>query len=277
MRIICFLSVVVVILLLSGCSATPQEETQPTEPEIYTYEELAAMPAEQLLALFIAQGLEIDESLIADLGFETIQEIFKLEFPHWRKGISSLSHLPYFDLAHQTAEIYAAICSDSADATLPPEPTLSMLPGNFELEYPMYAKGYDSISELMEDVTLIVYATPTSVEAESEFAVCYVLSVSFSSAEGVQTVKLRQMKDEHQLSIGQSVVLALSPDEGEGYYHIPAGSAGLFTANQTATAAEGALIQDLFNQFPGHPSADYEDKLKEVFDLLCNAKGDRSV
>lgn len=267
------LTIAALLVLMIGCSISPQVEAQPTEPEIYTYEELSAMPADQLLDLFISNGLEIDESLVADLGFEAIQEIFKLEFQHWRRGISSLSHLPYFELAHQTAEIYARICSDSADATLPIEPTLSILPGSFELEYPTYAKGYDSISELLEDVTLIVYATPMSIESESEFAICYVLSVSFSSVDGTQTIKVRQMKDEYQLSIGQSVVLALAPDDGEGYYHIPAGGAGLFTVNKSASTAEGALLQDLFNQFPGHPSENYEDKLKEVFDLLCSAKG----
>lgn len=268
-KVVLILITIALLILTVGCSVSPQAEILPTEPKVYTYEELVEMPEDQLLDLFVANGLEIDESLISALGMEEIQEIFKKQFEHWRRGISTLSYKAYLDLAQQTEEIYARICSDSAEATLAADPTLSILPGSFEIDSPMYAKGYDSIRELMEDVTLIVYATPMSVEAESEFAICYVLDVSFSSVEGIETIKLRQMKDEYQLSIGRSVVLALAPDEGEGYYHIPGGGAGLFTVNETATMAEGELLKDLLENSSTPPSADYEDKLKEVFDLLC--------
>ena len=46
------LAVLMGIFLLVGCSAAPQMETQPTEPEIYTYEEA------------ISNAIEVSKKLI---------------------------------------------------------------------------------------------------------------------------------------------------------------------------------------------------------------------
>ena len=161
------------------------------------------------------------------------------------------------------------LTDDVGQKTAATEPALIIPSGGFDMISPMYAKGYDSISELMEDVTLIVHAVPVSVEGESDFAICYVLEVSQASADGIETIYLRQTKDEHLLEIGQEVVLALAPDEGEGYYHIPAGSAGLFSTNEITAAVEGELLNDLLENSPAPLSANSQITLENVFDLLC--------
>ena len=99
--------VVVILVLVTGCAISELEETSNYESkEIYTYEELAALPSEQLFDLFIANGLIINDRLKQYFTEEELQELFKSEFEMWCAGISSRSDMMYFDLADKTREIY---------------------------------------------------------------------------------------------------------------------------------------------------------------------------
>lgn len=77
--------------------------------EQYTYEELSEMPAEELLNLFIQNGLVINDDLKASYTEEELQTLFKEHFDMWHIGLSALSHTMYLDLAEQTKAIYDAI------------------------------------------------------------------------------------------------------------------------------------------------------------------------
>ena len=89
--------------------------------------------------------------------------------------------------------------------------------------YACYDKGYTSVEDLLDDATLIVRATPIAIEYESDVAICWVLRIEESNREGLEVIRLRQLKDEHFIKMGQEVVLALQQDAGEGYYNIPGG------------------------------------------------------
>ena len=166
-----------------------------------------------------------------------------------------------------TSESLDAMINETARST---NGDLIIPSGTFNMVSAMYENGYESINELIDVTDLIVHAVPISVKEESEFAICYILDVRDSSIEGIETVYLRQMKDEHLLEIGQEVVLALAPDDGEGYYHIPAGGAGLFTANEATAEVEGQLRDDLLESSPAPISADAKLTLDDVFHFLCN-------
>ena len=132
----------------------------------------------------------------------------------------------------------------------------------------MCEKGYNTIDELMKDATLVVRATPTEVEVESAFAICWVMDVAESSQPGVETIRLRQVKDEYQLELGQEVVLALAPEEGdEGYYHIPGGGCGLFYPDPETGALSGKLLDSLQER---STDADAQT-LDDAFQLLAEA------
>ena len=75
----------------------------------YTYEELSDMPAEELLDLFICNGLVINDELKESFTEEELQTLFKEHFDLWHIGVSSMSHTMYMDLAEQTKEIYDII------------------------------------------------------------------------------------------------------------------------------------------------------------------------
>ena len=150
------------------------------------------------------------------------------------------------------------------DSTVPP-----MLESfDFSEADALYIRAYNTVDELMEDVTLLVRATPISIESESDFAVCLVMDVAESSIEGIETIRLRQVKDEYQLDIGEEVVLALEPDAGEGYYHIPGGGDGLFY--ETLGTPQGNLLSDLLENSPAPLSEGGSLTLEGVFDLLVN-------
>ena len=154
------------------------------------------------------------------------------------------------------------LVSDSQSMVIPPS-------SSFNIVSPMYEKGCESIEALMEDSTLVVRAVPVSVENESDFAICLVLDVIDASQSGIETIRIRQMKDEYQLTMGQEVVLALAPDEGEGYYHIPAGGAGLFYNDEATGHPAGMLLNDLLANSPAPLSADGQTTLDNIFNLLC--------
>ena len=106
---------------LVGCSQQGQQDiTTPTQnnEEIsqtdiqsegeqgYTYEELSEIPAEELLDLFIQNGLVINDDLKAAFTDEELQALFNENFHLWHTGVSARSHTMYIDLAEQTKAIF---------------------------------------------------------------------------------------------------------------------------------------------------------------------------
>ena len=132
----------------------------------------------------------------------------------------------------------------------------------------MYDKGYDTVDELLTDSVLVVRAMPVSVE--SDVAVCLVLDVEEASVAGIETIRLRQIKDEYLLEMGKEVVLALQPDAGEGYYNIPGGGCGLFRIDEETDTITGMLLDSLLEGMPAAYSANggADLSLEDVYDLL---------
>ena len=131
----------------------------------------------------------------------------------------------------------------------------------------LYMDGYDTIDELMEDATLVVRATPTQVEGESPVGICWVMDVAESSQPGLETIQLRQMKDEYLLTMGQEVVLALGQGDGDSDYYILGGGCGLFYPDPQTGALRGRLLDSLQER-----STDTDAQtLEEAFDLLAEA------
>ncbi len=133
--------------------------------------------------------------------------------------------------------------------------------------YALYVDSYDTIDELMEAAVLVVRATPTQVESESKVGICWVLDVAESSQPGVETIRLRQMKDEYQLELGQEVVLALGQEDGDSDYYILGGGCGLFYLDPATGALDGELLDSLQER-----SADADAQtLDDAFRLLTKA------
>ena len=131
----------------------------------------------------------------------------------------------------------------------------------------IYDKGYDTIDELREDTALVVRATPTQVEGESALGICWVMDVAESSQPGLETIQLRQMKDEYLLTMGQEVVLALGQGDGDSDYYILGGGCGLFYPDPETGALRGRLLDSLQER-----STDGGvQTLEEAFDLLAEA------
>ena len=106
-NLIAFVLALVCTLGLVGCQNKPNAITE--TKRTYTYEELSEMPAEELLDLFIQNGLVINDALKASFTEEEIQTLFKAHFDMWHLGVSPMSHSVYLDLAKQTKEIYDKI------------------------------------------------------------------------------------------------------------------------------------------------------------------------
>ena len=96
----------VCLLTMVGCG---QKETVSEVKTYYTYEELEALPADELLDLFIENGLVINDELKASFTEEELQILFKEGFYYWHTGICPMSWTPYFDLAKQTKAVYDEI------------------------------------------------------------------------------------------------------------------------------------------------------------------------
>jgi len=77
--------------------------------DIYTYEELSEMPAEELFDVFIQNGLVISDEMEASFTEEELQNLFKENFHLWHTGVSAHSHMMYIDLAEQTKIVYDKI------------------------------------------------------------------------------------------------------------------------------------------------------------------------
>ena len=96
----------VCLLTMAGCG---QKKTVSEEKTYYTYEELESMPADELLDLFIENGLVINDELKASFTEEELQILFKEGFHYWHTGICPMSWTPYFDLAKQAKAVYDKI------------------------------------------------------------------------------------------------------------------------------------------------------------------------
>ena len=121
---IALLLALVCVLGLVGCSQQGQQDiitpTQNNEEisqtdiqseaeQKYTYEELSEMPAEELLDLFIQNGLVISDELKQSYTEEELQSLFKEHFALWHSGVSSMDYTVYMDLAEQTKAIFDKI------------------------------------------------------------------------------------------------------------------------------------------------------------------------
>ena len=99
---IALLLALVCVLGLVGCSQQGQQDiitpTQNNEEisqtdiqseaeQKYTYEELSEMPAEELLDLFIQNGLVISDELKQSYTEEELQSLFKEHFALWHTGV----------------------------------------------------------------------------------------------------------------------------------------------------------------------------------------------
>ena len=116
------------VLGLVGCSQQGQQDIKtPTQnneeisqtdnqsegEQKYTYEELSEMPAEELLDLFVQNGLVINDELKATYTEGELQDLFKEHFEMWHTGMSAMSHTMYIDLAEQTKEIFDKIIGET--------------------------------------------------------------------------------------------------------------------------------------------------------------------
>ena len=75
----------------------------------YIYEELCELSAEELLDLFIQNGLVINDELKQSYTEEELQSLFKEHFSMWHTGISAFNDTMYIDLAEQTKMVYESI------------------------------------------------------------------------------------------------------------------------------------------------------------------------
>ncbi len=125
----------------------------------------------------------------------------------------------------------------------------------------LYDKSYKTVEELMSDAAIIVRATPIAKEVDSFIGTCWILQIKESSQSGVTSVRLRQVKDNYLLKMGQEVVLVLKAEGDMGYYGIPGGGDGLFRVNEETGRVEGNLLEELVG---GNKSV----TLDEVYDLL---------
>ena len=126
-KLIALLLLLTLVLCLFGCAALQQygKTQEPTTEQggalinkgdptaettrAYSYEELSEMTAEELLDLFVQNGLVINDDLKASFTEEEIQILFKAQFDLWHRGVSVMSHTMYMDLAEKTKEIYDKI------------------------------------------------------------------------------------------------------------------------------------------------------------------------
>lgn len=90
------------IQCIGGCG-------KPCDEKIYTYEELIEPQNDQLVKVFIDNGLIIDDEFKEVFTEEEFQDYFNLEFDFLRRGITLRGHTMYFDLAKKTEIIYKKI------------------------------------------------------------------------------------------------------------------------------------------------------------------------
>ena len=97
---------------------TPEDVQQPgvfsikEQNAAYTYEELMELPGDQLVKVFVENGLEIDDEFKEVFTEEEFQDYFKGGFDFLRKGVTLRGHTMYFDLAGKTEVIYKKITGE---------------------------------------------------------------------------------------------------------------------------------------------------------------------
>ena len=96
------LTALVLVLACIFCLACCSSE----ENKVYTYEELSEMPADELLDLFIQNGLVISDDIKSFFSEEELQDLFKSNFHLWHQGICVHDYTEYIDLSEQTKVIY---------------------------------------------------------------------------------------------------------------------------------------------------------------------------
>ena len=104
-RFIALVLVLVVLLAMVGCSPN----TDLGEKRFYTYEELEAMPADELWDLFIENSLVINDELKESFTEEQLQALLKEGFHYWHTGVCPMSWTPYMDFADQVKTVYDKI------------------------------------------------------------------------------------------------------------------------------------------------------------------------
>ena len=105
-RFITLVLVLVVLLAMVGCG---QNQNTTEGERYYTYEELDAMPADELLELVIENGLVINDELKASFTEEELQALLKEGFHYWHTGVCPMSWTPYMDFADQVKTVYDKI------------------------------------------------------------------------------------------------------------------------------------------------------------------------
>ena len=136
-----------------------------------------------------------------------------------------------------------------------------------------YRDECGDLNGLMEFSTVVVRATPVSVEFENVAAIKWVLRIDESSIELPETIIMCQIKDKYMLEQGKEVVLALKYyDECDDYY-IPSGNGGLFrteTNSETdTTAMAGRFLDELLSRYPNAP-AKTELTTQDVYNMLVS-------
>lgn len=104
-----FVALVLVLVVFSAMVGCEQNPNATEEERYYTYEELEAMPADELLELFIENGLVINDALKASYTEEELQILFKEGFHYWHAGVCPFGWTAYWDLADQTKIVYDKI------------------------------------------------------------------------------------------------------------------------------------------------------------------------
>ena len=105
-RFITLVLVLVVLLAMVGCG---QNQNTTEGERYYTYEELDAMPADELLELFIENGLVINDELKASFTDAELQNLFKEGVHYWHTGVCPMGWTAYCDLADQAKVVYDKI------------------------------------------------------------------------------------------------------------------------------------------------------------------------
>lgn len=130
-KVLSFVMVLVCILTLNACNnegneqqeriSDKQQETSDTMKKdsytvtanetkgAYTYKEMCELPADELLDLFIQNGLIISDELKQSFTEEELQSLFKDHFVFWHTGECLMDYTMYIYLAEQTKIIYESI------------------------------------------------------------------------------------------------------------------------------------------------------------------------
>lgn len=145
-------------------------------------------------------------------------------------------------------------------------------PGNYYV-CASYEDECGDLNGLMEFSTVVVRATPVSVEYENAAAIKWVLRIDESSLDLPETIIMRQMKDTYLLEEGKEVVLVLKYYDECGDYYIPSGNGGLFrteTDSETnITAMAGRFLDELLSRYPNAP-AKAELTTRDVYNMLVS-------